>query len=70
MSLNDLPTVLEAPLEAHELDHLARKHGITVDHVKEVIKQIHAICRVEIEATLEQRFPTRAGTSARQVCSD
>ena len=60
MALNDLPTVLEAPLEANELDCLACKHGITVDHVKEVIKQIHAICRAEIAATLEQRFPTGA----------
>ena len=69
MALNDLPIVSEAPLEAHELDHLARKHGITVDHVKEVIKQIHAICRMEIEATLEQRFPTRGGRGPRQVRS-
>ena len=59
MGLNDLPTVVEAPLQAHELEHLARKHGVTVEHVKEVIKQIHAICRIEIEATLERRFPTR-----------
>ena len=65
MSLNDLPPIPEAPLEPHELTQLARKHGTTVDYVKEVVKQIHPCTRDEIEAALEQRFPARADSGRR-----
>jgi hypothetical protein len=61
MSLQELPPFPEAPLEPHELDHFARKHGTSVDYVKEVIKQTHARTREEIEAALEQRFSARKG---------
>lgn len=40
----------------HELEYLARKHGTTVEKVKEVIKQTGSRSRREIEDALEQQL--------------
>jgi len=48
--------------QEHEIEYLARKHGTTVEKVKEIIKQTGSRSRKQIEEALDQRFqhqPTR-----------
>jgi hypothetical protein len=40
----------------HEIEYLARKHGTTVEKVKEVIKQTGSRSRRVIEDALEQQL--------------
>ena len=58
MPLRDHPNIPEAPVKPDELERLARKYNTSVANVAEVIKQIHAIARVEIEAALQARAST------------
>jgi methylphosphotriester-DNA--protein-cysteine methyltransferase len=48
--------------QEHEIEYLARKHGTTVEKVKEIIKQTGSRSRKQIEEALDQHFqhqPTR-----------
>ena len=40
----------------HEIEYLARKHGTTVDKVKEIIRQTGSRSRKEIEEALDRQF--------------
>jgi DNA-binding transcriptional MerR regulator len=40
----------------HEIEYLARKHGTTVEKVKEIIKQTGSRSRKQIEAALDKQF--------------
>jgi hypothetical protein len=40
----------------HEIEYLARKHGMTVEKVIEVIQQTGSRSREEIEAALDKQF--------------
>ena len=46
----------------HEIEYLARKHGTTVERVKEIMRQTGSRSRRQIEEVLDkafQRHPTR-----------
>ena len=59
MELDDIFPKVEDPLELDELERMAHRHGVTVDHVLEVIKETHPRTRQEVEDWLEQRYPGR-----------
>ena len=42
--------------QEHEIEYLARKHGTTLERVKEIIKQIGSRSRKQIEEALNQHF--------------
>jgi len=42
--------------QEHELEYLARKHGTTVEKVKEIIRQTGSRSREQIEAAMDKRF--------------
>jgi hypothetical protein len=42
--------------QPHELEYLARKHGTTVERVKEIIRQTGSRSRREIEEALDKQF--------------
>jgi len=42
--------------QEHEIEYLARKHGTTVEKVKEIIAQTTSRSRREIEEALDQHF--------------
>jgi hypothetical protein len=47
-------------VSAHELEYLARKHNMTVERVKEILRETASRSRGEIEAALNKHFtPSR-----------
>ena len=42
--------------QAHEIEYLARKHGTSVEKVKEIIQQTGSRSREQIEAALDKQF--------------
>ena len=54
--------------QEHEIEYLARKHGISVEKVKEIIRQTGSRSRREIEEGLESRFQ-RHETSSKEHSS-
>ena len=42
--------------QEHELEYLARKHGTTVEKVKEIIRQTGSRSREQIEAAMDKHF--------------
>ena len=42
--------------QPHELEYLARKHGTTVERVKEIIQETGSRSREQIEAALDKQF--------------
>jgi hypothetical protein len=42
--------------QEHELEYLARKHGTTVEKVKEIIRQTGSRSREQIEAAMDKQF--------------
>ena len=42
--------------QEHEIEYLARKHGTTVEKVKEIIQQTGSRSREQIEAALDKQF--------------
>ena len=42
--------------QEHEVEYLAKKHGTTVERVKEIIQQTGSRSREQIEAALEKEF--------------
>ena len=42
--------------QPHELEYLAKKHGTTVERVKEIIRQTGSRSRREVEEALDQQF--------------
>ena len=40
----------------HEVEYLARKHGTSVEKVKEIIRQTGSRSREQIEAALDKQF--------------
>jgi hypothetical protein len=42
--------------QGHEIEYLARKHGTTVEKVKEIIARTNSRSRREIEETLDRHF--------------
>ena len=55
--------------EPHELEYLARKHGTTVERVKEIIRDTGSRSREEIEAALDKQFQHVHRRSAKRVSS-
>jgi hypothetical protein len=54
--------------QEHEIEYLARKHGTTVEKVKEVMQQTGSRSREQIEAALDREFkhePVRVETKDR-----
>ncbi|MGB2819094.1 MAG: hypothetical protein WBA53_10750 [Burkholderiaceae bacterium] len=42
--------------QEHEIEYLARKHGTTVEKVKEIIQQTGSRSREEVEEALDKQF--------------
>lgn len=42
--------------QEHEFEYLARKHGTTVERVKEIIQQTGSRSREQIKAALDKQF--------------
>ena len=42
--------------QEHEIEYLARKHGTSVEKVKEIIQQTGSRSREQIEAALDKQF--------------
>jgi hypothetical protein len=46
--------------QEHEIEYLTRKHGTTVERVKEIIKQTESRSREQIESALDKYFGQRS----------
>ena len=53
----------------HEIEYLARKHGTTVEKVKEIIRQTGSRSRKEIEEALDRQFEHHAMGSKKEHAS-
>jgi hypothetical protein len=53
------------PAQDHEIECLARKHGTTVEKVKEIIKQTGSRSRKQLEEALDKPVPARSEERAR-----
>jgi hypothetical protein len=56
--------------QEHEIEYLARKHGNTVEKVREVIQQTGSRSREQIEAALEEQFQHVQRRPAKRVPND
>lgn len=50
----------------HEIEYLARKHGTTVERVKEIIKRTGSRSRREIEEALDKHFEHRPSEKTKE----
>ena len=56
--------------QEHEVEYLARKHGTTVEKVKEIIAQTGSRSREQIEAALDKQFQHVERKAPRRTSSD
>ena len=56
--------------QEHEIEYLAKKHGTTVEKVKEVIEQTGSRSREQIDAALDKQFKHVERRPAKRVPKD
>ena len=56
--------------QEHEIEYLARKHGTSVEKVKEIIQQTGSRSREQIEAALDKQFQHVDQKASRRGPSD
>ena len=59
-----------ASAQPHELEYLARKHGTSVERVKEIMLKTGSRSREQIEAAILERFGRSARRPAKRVPTD